>query len=332
MASSTPTKNSDSEFLCVCAKITMADFYGYCQSCPGRSFEFYREKFKIAATCTSCETEVRSLLDDFSEPEYSFRHSAWKELKRSSVLLSQGRLRDALRFGKKDYITAVFFLSAPDLASSLVLSNLPLPDSGNNLNGARVKYRITLYQGDGGQIVSEYKGSLQNGRSVQLRDSILLPKNLVGKFIGYARIEFFGISSTAALRPYAVLETRNGNGPQTARVHYHDKYSTQNVPGIYQTPRAVTSTWQTYAAISNARPERYESDWTFTCGEIVRKGKFQINPGCSVWLDLEKFIGVHPGDLPGDLSSNFRMTNSQPLMVWFFWKDRVNGNWHGQHH
>ncbi|CAN5789249.1 hypothetical protein BH09VER1_BH09VER1_18740 [soil metagenome] len=329
MAVQPPKTKSADEYLCVCAKITMEDFEAKCRTCPGRGFDYYRETFNIANTCTSCETEVRSLLDDFSPTGTASPHSWRTRWQKSLRLIRQRRFREALKFGTKNSLGGVFFLSSPLAATSLVISNLPIPESGTNLNGAFVRYRISLYGGDEGRLAARREGTLRTGHSIELADGDLLPASLVKKFTGYALVEFLGILSSASLRQYGILNV--GGSRAVARVHYHDKYSKADVPGIYQTPRAIGPHFKTFAAISNPGSIAYHSDWAFSSGSLERDGTVDLAPGCSVWLDLEEFIGVRGEDVGGNVVANFRIKNPQPLMVWFFWQDRRNGNWHGQH-
>ncbi|MEO6053285.1 MAG: hypothetical protein ABIP97_04665 [Chthoniobacterales bacterium] len=322
---------TDGDFLCVCSKVTLPEFHAYCKKHPGESFEFFKETYKVSAGCTSCETEVRSLLDDFSTPEVSTTHSFKKRLQKSSALLKQRRLRDALRFGTKDSISGVFFLSSPELFTSLVISNLPIPESGTNLNRSKVKYRVTLYDGTTGHAVAIKRGTVRSGENIELNDTDLLPSKYLNKFAGYAIVQFLRILSTASLRQYGVLQTRTTDAPQSARVHYHDKYTRAEVPGYYQTPRALGSRFKTYMAVSNPGTATYESEWVFSAGKKTKTGKFQLRPGYSTWLDLEDYIGIPHEEVSAEVVTTFCLKNPQPLMAWFFWHDRQTGGWHGQH-
>lgn len=185
------------------------------ESVPQASFGQLKDLYKFGDRCTSCEIEVRDMLDDFQKGRLQRRNGrlplrVWIRLFRQR--------RQAFREAKERQKTALrraglFVISDDRIESVLVLSNVGFPEDKRNANGRRVAFKALLYDA-GGQRVAESDQSLRNGASRDYSLEQLFPNVLIPKpFVGCLYLDFFRLWELGVAAPLLSFPGQEGLQP-----------------------------------------------------------------------------------------------------------------------
>ena len=129
--------------MCACRKTTYGQLLEMFESVPQASFGQLKELYKFGDRCTSCEIEVRDMLDDFQKGRLQRRNGrlplrVWVRLfwqRRQAFREAKERQKTALRRA------GLFVISDDRIESVLVLSNVGFPEDQRNANGRRVEFK-----------------------------------------------------------------------------------------------------------------------------------------------------------------------------------------------
>ena len=222
LSSPSSVRRSPETIVCACRKTTYGQLLEMFESVPQASFGQLKDLYKFGDRCTSCEIEVRDMLDDFQKGRLQRRNGrlplrVWVRLFRQR--------RQAFREAKERQKTALrraglFVISDDRIESVLVLSNVGFPEDKRNANGRRVAFKALLYDA-GGQRVAESDQSLRNGASRDYSLEQLFPNVQIPKpFVGCLYLDFYRLWELGSLRPYCLFRDKKG----CSLWHYHDKY------------------------------------------------------------------------------------------------------------
>lgn len=324
------TVNIDSEFVCHCMRISESDLNEILEKKKDTTFADLYEEHGVGSQCASCEFEVRGLLDDHRAEtgirgELADRDPKRHQDARKSVLQ---KIWQVVRGPKPSMHAGLFALRTPDLESKLVISNLNFPEHDFQPNGSAVRFSVRIYDQAGKLSIQTPILSLPSNHSGEYAVSSLFPgcpENFTGQF----DVTFYDLSMTCALRPYAVLESRNpGIG---ARSHYHDKYATFVDPGYFQTAWPFYSGHTCWLAVSNCQDIPYSSEVVLRGKDQELRGTIHLPPRGSQWTSIKDFFPdatIRPEDFEPGL---FYLENPQHVMTWFFWHNTQADAWIGNH-
>ncbi len=333
--------NAQSSYVCACARITEEDFTRILNESEAPTYAELKAGYGIGGQCTSCEYEVKGLLDEHLGERFQARKKAVTPVP-EPVPRGNGlsRFFQRLRGGtppvpiakprvRETYRTGVFFLRKDGLESHLAIANLQFPEHAANPNGAAVSFHVSLYGEDGTHLATSREMTLPNNTSIECTPADLFPK-VTGEVVGAMYTDFDEVAQTGSLRPYGVLVSTTS--PARARCHYHDKFALFTDPGFFQNTSPFEPGQTCWMSISNCQAKRYESEYHLQCGETTLSGKLALDPMASRWVKLaDLFPGLDPAGT--DLSPGlFWLENPQHVMVYFFWHIEASNVWMGQHH
>lgn len=315
--------------MCACRKTTYGQLLEMFESVPQASFGQLKDLYKFGDRCTSCEIEVRDMLDDFQKGRLQRRNGrlplrVWVRLFRQR--------RQAFREAKERQKTALrraglFVISDDRIESVLVLSNVGFPEDKRNANGRRVAFKALLYDA-GGQRVAESDQSLRNGASRDYSLEQLFPNVLIPKpFVGCLYLDFFRLWELGSLRPYCLFRDKKG----CSLWHYHDKYrGVQNV-GYYHASPVFLDGRRCWLMACNLMEKPYSSRAFLSVNGQTLNTEVEIAGMGTLWAPLDSLFRTHSPPAQ-DPSSVFWLENRDPIMVWFAWEKRGEGIWTVQHH
>lgn len=341
--------NTQAAYVCVCARVTEEDFRKIVRETEVCTYAALKAAYGIGGQCTSCEYEIKDLLDECLTDKIRAEKQARKVRLAAKDPVERGHrlARFFRRFRKPEpvepapapvaaapvppipesYRTGMFFLRKHGLESHLVLANLQFPEHAANPNGA-VTFHVDLHGEDGGHLATSRKFTLPNNSSLECPARDLFPE-VRGDVVGSMYPVLENVVQTGSLRPYGVLVNTTPEAGR-ARCHYHDKFALFTDPGHFQNNSPFEPGQECWMAISNCQPKRYESDYHLRYGGTVLDGRLELEPMASRWVRLaDLFPGLDPAapELPGAL---FWLENPQHVMMYFLW--RAGNVWLCQHH
>ena len=339
--------NTQSSYVCACARITEEDFQRILDESEAPSYAALKAAHGIGGQCTSCEYEVKGLLDEHMgermlarkkaaapAPAPAPRHNRlarfFQQMRGKAPAAAPVRAPQPAGAAEREtYRTGVFFLRKDGLESHLAIANLQFPEHPANPNGAAVAFHVTLYGEDGAHLATSREMTLANNSSIECSPADLFP-GVTGDVVGAMYADFDEVAQTGSLRPYGVLV--NTTSPARARCHYHDKFALFTDPGFFQNTSPFEPGQTCWMSISNCQPKRYESDYHLQFGERTLSGKLALEPMVSRWMklaDLFPELDAARADLSPGL---FWLENPQHVMVYFFWHIEAPNVWMAQHH
>jgi bacterioferritin-associated ferredoxin len=340
--------NAQTSYVCACARITEEDFRRILNESEAPTYAALKEAHGIGGQCTSCEYEVKGLLDEHLGEMALARKkaAAVAPVERGNRVArffrrmrGNGRVAVAAPVAvkakaagvKETYRTGVFFLRKDGLETHLAIANLQFPEHGANPNGAAVTFHVSLYGEDGGHLATSREMTLRNNASMEYTAAELFPE-VTGDVVGAMYTDFYEVAQTGSLRPYGVLV--NTTAAARARCHYHDKFALFTDPGFFQNTSPFERGQTCWMGISNCQGKRYESEYHLQVGQAggrMWSGRLALEPMASRWVRLgELFPEMEEG---GELSPGlFWLENPQHVMVYFFWHIEGANVWMGQHH
>lgn len=341
--------NSQTSYVCACVRITEEDFKRILDESEDPTYAALKAKHGIGGQCTSCEYEVKGLLDEHlgerilarkkkpappaPVPARGNRLSRFFQRMRGSEPVpapAPAPVRKQATAGVREtYRTGVFFLRKDGLETHLAVANLQFPEHAANPNGPAVSFHVSLYGEDGSRLATSREMSLPNNRSIECTPADLFPE-VKGDVVGAMYADFDEVAQTGSLRPYGVLV--NTASTARARCHYHDKFALFTDPGFFQNTSPFEPGQTCWMSISNCQPKRYESEYHLQAGGTTWSGSIALEPMASRWVKLaDLFPGLDPGR--ADLSPGlFWLENPQHVMVYFFWHIGGPDVWMAQHH
>jgi bacterioferritin-associated ferredoxin len=341
--------NLQTSYVCACARITEEDFRKILDESDTPTYAALKAAHGIGAQCTSCEYEVKGLLDEhigerFNALKNSPALSVPPRRKGLAGLLQRMRgappavapPRPATPAKTKPaapiretYRTGVFFIRKDGLETHLAIANLQFPEHPANPNGPAVSFHVTLYGQDGDLLATSCEMTLPNNTSIECTPTDLFP-GITADIVGAIYTDFDEVSQTGSLRPYGVLV--NTTTPSRARCHYHDKFALFTDPGFFQNTSPFEPGQTCWMSISNCQPKPYESEYHLQAGGATYSGNLTLPPMASRWVEL---ASLFPGldATRADLSPGlFWLENPQHVMVYFFWHIQAANLWMAQHH
>jgi bacterioferritin-associated ferredoxin len=333
--------NAQTSYVCACARITEEDFARILDESDAPTYAALKAAYGIGGQCTSCEYEVKGLLDEHLGERILAR-------KKAAVRVAPARGNRLTRFfqrmrgngpapveapkveaKRETYRTGVFFLRKDGLESHLAIANLQFPEHEANPNGGAVGFHVSLYGEDGEKLATSREITLGNNSSIECTPAELFPE-VTWDVVGAMYTDFDNVAQTGSLRPYGVLV--NTTAVSRARCHYHDKFALFTDPGYFQNTSPFEPGQTCWMAISNCQPKRYETEYRLQSGGTTLEGKLALEPMSSRWVRLaDLFPGLDA--TRRDLSPGlFWLENPQHVMVYFFWHIEEAGVWMGQHH
>lgn len=347
------TTNSQSSYVCVCARVTEEDFRKIINESDTATYGELKSLYGIGDRCTSCEFEIKDLLDECLTEKIIAQRAAKlaappaakKPAKRVSPferLLQRLRgvtpekpksaaAKKAEPAGpvRETYRTGMFFLRNAEMEATLAVSNLQFPEHTTNPNG-EVTFDVKLHGEDGRLLATSQKIRLANNASIEMTAGELFPE-VKGDVVGAMYPEFENLVQTGSLRPYAVMINKTPRAG-LARCHYHDKFALFTDPGFFQTNSPFEPGETCWMAISNCQTKRYESDYHLKYGDTILDGKLALEPMASRWVKLEELFPGLDQKAPELSPALFWLENPQHVMVYFFWRLEAGNVWMAQHH
>jgi bacterioferritin-associated ferredoxin len=352
--------NAQSSYVCACARITEEDFKRILEETENPTYAALKAAHGIGGQCTSCEYEVKGLLDEHLGEVFLARKKAAGSAKtpKAPVAAKPAKGNRLSRFfkrmrgeriqlpvaapasapapvkrkepgAKETYRTGVFFIRKDGLESHLAIANLQFPEHADNPNGLAVSFHVSLYGEDGTHLATSREMMLPNNRSIECTPADLFPE-VKGDVIGAMYTDFDEVAQTGSLRPYGVLV--NTTSPARARCHYHDKFALFTDPGFFQNTSPFEPGQECWMSISNCQAQAYESEYHLQAAGETWSGKLVLGPLESRWVKLAYlFPGLDAtrADLTPGL---FWLENPQHVMVYFFWHIAGPNVWMAQHH
>lgn len=346
--------NAQTSYVCACARITEEDFQRILKESEAPTYAALKAAHGIGGQCTSCEYEVKGLLDEHLGERFLaqkkaaavkatvapvergnrlsrlFRRMRGRAPAKASAPVRVAEPVKAKEAGTREtYRTGVFFLRRDGLETHLAIANLQFPEHAANPNGT-VSFHVSLYGEDGSHLATSREMSLANNTSVECMPGDLFPE-VTGDVVGAMYTDFDEVTQTGSLRPYGVLVNTSGDGAR-ARCHFHDKFALFTDPGFFQNTSPFEPGQTCWMSVSNCQPKRYESDYYLQAGGETFSGKLELEPMASRWVklgDLFPGLDMTRADLSPGL---FWMENPQHVMVYFFWHIEGAGVWMAQHH
>lgn len=335
--------NAQSSYVCACARITEEDFTRILNGSEAPTYSSLKAAYGIGGQCTSCEYEVKGLLDEYLGERFLARKKAAAPApapvpRRNRLARFFQRMggnapapapQPAKTSARETYRTGVFFLRKDGLESHLAIANLQYPEHPANPNGAAVAFHVSLYGEDGAHLATSREMTLPNNTSIECAPADLFP-GVTGDVVGALYTDFDEVAQTGSLRPYGVLV--NTTSTARARCHYHDKFALFTDPGFFQNTSPFEPGQTCWMSVSNCQPKRYESDYHLQFAGTTLSGKLALEPMASRWVKLaDLFPDLDPAR--PDLSPGlFWLENPQHVMVYFFWHIEAPNVWMAQHH
>ena len=190
----------------------------------GASFEVLRETYQVGSRCTSCEYEIKDMVQVWQEEH------ARGMVGMAGVRIPLGRRIGASWRGIKKAIRhhftvrrfALFMIRRKDISTSLALSNLAFPEDHSNVNGKQVEFIVTLFDVEGRKLARRTGLTLRDGCSVELSLEDLFP-DVRGDITGMMIIDYRILRQVGSLRPYCVFHFAHGVPARPGRWHqgYH---------------------------------------------------------------------------------------------------------------
>jgi bacterioferritin-associated ferredoxin len=336
--------NAQTSYVCACARITEEDFRRILNESEAPTYAALKAAHGIGGQCTSCEYEVKGLLDEHLGERYLARKKAVAKPppppprgNRLARLFQRMRGNAPVRApqppakaaARETYRTGVFFLRKDGLETHLAIANLQFPEHAANPNGTAVSFRVSLYGEDGAHLATSREMTLPNNTSIECAPADLFP-DVTGDVVGAMYTDFDEVAQTGSLRPYGVLV--NTTPATRARCHYHDKFALFTDPGFFQNTSPFEPGQTCWMSISNCQPKRYESEYHVQFAGTTLSGKLALEPMASRWVKLAELfpeLDAARADLSPGL---FWLENPQHVMVYFFWHIEAANVWMAQHH
>jgi bacterioferritin-associated ferredoxin len=344
--------NAQTSYVCACARITEEDLRRILNESDAPTYAALKAAYGIGGQCTSCEYEVKGLLDEHlgerflalkkaaARPPVNpgvrgnrltrfFRRMRGSPIQAPAPVRAPEPPKPKGPTEKETYRTGVFFLRKDGLETHLAIANLQFPEHASNPNGPAVTFHVSLYGEDGRHLATSREITLPNNSSIECAPSDLFP-GVRGEVIGAIYTDFDKVAQTGSLRPYGVLV--NTTSAARARCHYHDKFALFTDPGFFQNTSPFEPGQTCWMSISNCQTKPYESDYHLQAGGKTLSGRLTLDPMASRWVKLaDLFPGLDP--TASDLSPGlFWLENPQHVMVYFFWHIEAPNIWMAQHH
>ena len=346
--------NLQTSYVCACARITEDDFKKILAESGSPTYAALKAAHGIGGQCTSCEYEVKGLLDEhLGERFLALKNAPAPVLKPPPRKKGLAGLLQRMRGApaivvpppsparpapakaepapliRETYRTGVFFIRKDGLETHLAIANLQFPEHPANPNGPAVTFHVSLYGEDGAHLATSREMTIPNNTSIECAPADLFP-GITGDVIGAIYTDFDNVAQTGSLRPYGVLV--NTTSTARARCHYHDKFALFTDPGFFQNTSPFEPGQQCWMSISNCQPQPYESDYHLQAAGQTLSGHLSLAPMASRWIKLADLFPAHDSTRPVLSPALFWLDNPQHVMVYFFWHIQASNLWMAQHH
>lgn len=320
--------------VCNCFQVSYEDLQKMLDATNGANFEVLKKYYYVGSRCTSCEYEIKDLVTVYREE----RRLGHKGIAGAAVPLRRRlerayrEVRDAFRRRLILRRFGLFVLRETFGESSLVLSNLKFPEDGQNANGARIVFHLTLFNRTGKVVSRRENLHLESDAS---REYFLteLFDNLPTPFYGMLFVDYATLHQVGSLRPYCCFNFDRRESGYSGRWHYHDKYSLNDYNGHYHNNHPLFHGQECWMAVSNPCATTYAGKVNLrTSDGRLWSQEFTVPPHGSWWGRIKDLFPAEPALPQADPNSLWWLDHNQRLMIWFFWHKTSGNIWIVQHH